>query len=63
MFIIKREGLFLMNYIWIEDSTMPIGLWGKQICDAMVFDNRDEAERISERIGKCEIYKAQERKR
>ena len=57
MYLMRREGLWLLNYIWLEDSEIPVGLWGKQSRYAMVFKSRSEAERIAEKIGKCEIIK------
>lgn len=61
MYIVKREGLWLMSYLWLEDSEIPVGLWGSKLRDAKVFEYKAKAQKIADRIGKCEIYEAQER--
>ena len=47
-----------MSYLWLEDSEIPVGLWGQHLRDAKVFEHKYEAQRIADKIGKCEIYEA-----
>ena len=61
MFIVKREGLWLMAYVWLEGSEIPVGLWGVHLNDAKLFERKTEVERIAGLIGKCEIFEAAKR--
>ena len=60
MYILFKDGLWLMAYQpsghmeIIGDGTLedvPMCLWGKHICDAMTFDNRDLAAHIAKIVG------------
>ena len=48
-----------MSYLWLEESEIPICLWGNT-GDANVFEHREEVQRLADKIGKCEIYEAHE---